>query len=71
MCENIVRTYQCFSGAGVTSLSEKCGLYNNLCKTLCSKLSEDPCKSSLRTDDCFWLENNGTSVAAHCVDKVL
>jgi hypothetical protein len=68
-CEYINRTSQCVSGGGITSLADKCGLYNNECKTLCSRISETICKDS-RSSDCFWIEENGTEYSGGCVDQV-
>jgi hypothetical protein len=69
-CENVNRTAQCGNGAGITSLIGTCGLYDNTCKTLCSNSSETACKGNSRSDDCFWLEKNGTVYSGECVNKV-
>jgi hypothetical protein len=69
ICENLNRTSQCESGGGITSLADKCGLYNNECKTLCSEIDKNTCKN-IRSSDCFWLEENGTEYSGECVNKV-
>jgi hypothetical protein len=68
-CDFINRMSQCADGGGITSLADKCGLYNNECKTLCSKIDENTCKN-IRSSDCFWIEKNGTEYSGRCVDKV-
>jgi hypothetical protein len=67
-CDFINRMSQCANGGGITSLSDKCGLYNNECKILCSTIDESTCKNS-RSSDCFWKED-GTEYSGRCVDKV-
>jgi hypothetical protein len=69
-CEDLNRTSQCGGGGGITSLANKCGLYNNVCKTLCSEIGETTCKSTFRSNDCFWIEKNGTQYSGGCVNKV-
>jgi hypothetical protein len=69
-CEDINRLSQCAGGGGITTLVGKCGLYNSVCKTLCSEINETTCKSSSRSDECFWLESNGTQYSGGCMNKV-
>jgi hypothetical protein len=70
-CDDIIQTSQCALGGGLSVLSNKCGVYNYVCKTLCPQVSESICKSSSRSDDCLWVEKNGTQYSGECVDKVL
>jgi hypothetical protein len=57
---------------GNTKLINECGIYNEICKTKCSKLtSETNCNSNSRDNDCIWLlENTTKSIKAFCEDKV-
>jgi hypothetical protein len=71
-CENIIRTSQCLLGAEVTALFGKCGIYGNTCKTLCAEINGEnanvTCKS--RSEDCIWLEKNGTQYSGECINSV-
>jgi hypothetical protein len=70
-CDDIVRTSQCVSGGGLTALTNMCGIYNSVCRTLCSLVNEVSCKSSARSNDCTWMEKNGTQYLGGCNNKVL
>jgi hypothetical protein len=68
-CEDLNRTSQCALGGEISALFGKCGLYNNVCKTLCSEINENTCKNT-RSNDCFWIDKNGTQYSGGCVNKV-
>jgi hypothetical protein len=70
-CDDIARISQCVSGGGLAALTNKCGVYDSVCKTLCSLVNEASCKSSGRSNDCTWMEKNGTQYLGGCANKVL
>jgi hypothetical protein len=69
-CSEILRMSRCWSGANFTELSDKCGWYNGICKTLCSELENNNCMNDDRIDDCFLLTKNGSIPTIQCVNKV-
>jgi hypothetical protein len=67
----IVNADQCDFDLVGTSLSSLCGIYSNVCKELCSNITNSSVKCNARIDDCFWLynSNEGVEGAGSCKDK--
>jgi hypothetical protein len=68
----IVETDQCdLDHLAETSLSGKCGIYDDACKELCNNISSSAVTCNARIDECFWLynSNEGVEGAGSCKDK--
>jgi hypothetical protein len=69
-CEYINRMNQCENGGGITILNERCGIYDGLCKLLCSEVDETTCNTRNELNDCYWLKGNGTTNPSRCLNRV-
>jgi hypothetical protein len=55
----------------LSRLNIECGIYDELCKDICSSLNDDKNECDKREDDCYWIKTGEKNENSKCINKVL